>query len=478
MKKIVAILLALAVVSMAFAQTVSVTNTVSSEPKITIDGGNHYWGFANDYTLREQVEGEAVTADGRAKVKGRIRFDLQSIDPSESSILSAKPRWSWNSNANAPDGNRSSVAALIKPFDWLEIGVGNLDDEGYSFGVGPNLSWSEWSDKYKWGYNTIQGLAGKWQGAHELIKDGIQASYVGVPGLKVGFGLSSARNRANQWGSTDKETMIKKGMFNGAALAASYGTDLFDVGAKWSGNFGTESAGTSTGVAAESDKAYQEHQIYAAFTFKGLQEAKIGTTIHAAVGYYTSKASPLETWTYYDAVSKATVTKNNTAVTSFLFDIGAGFNFRNGITDDVSVAVGYNKIGSTASKVLPFCVRNKLGYSVSSDANFSFELCYAQNGLAEKKSVAGATNVSSSFITTGAAGAVATPTTNNENGWLIAACPSFSFNMGSHKFSMGVNSVVTGDIVPHAKQGHEWAWTGLRGKEAVISFPLSWAYTF
>ena len=83
MKRIIAILACLAVVFAAFSQTVSVTNTVSTEPVITVDGGNHYWGFTDNYFLREEVVGEAITADGRARVKGKIRFDLQTLDPSE-----------------------------------------------------------------------------------------------------------------------------------------------------------------------------------------------------------------------------------------------------------------------------------------------------------------------------------------------------------------------------------------------------------
>jgi len=482
MKKIIAILLALAVVSMAFAQTVSVSNTLSTEPVITIDGGNHYWGFGGGNTLREEVVGEAVTADGRAKVKGRIRFDLQTLDPSESSVLNLKPRWSWNSKADAHDGNRSSVAALLKPFDWLEVGIGNLDDVGYAFGVGPNFSWANWSDKYEWGFNTIIGLAGKWQGAHSLIKDGIQVAYVGVPGLKVGFGLASAFNETNQWGAQNYQTMVKKGVFRGPALAAQYSADLFNVGVKWSGNFGATAndatAAATTTTAAGNDKAAQEHQIYAAFEFKGLNEAKIGTSLYAAVGYYMSKASPIEFWDYYDNVAGAVVTRNNTAVSSFLFGVGAGFNFRNGISDDVAVTVGYNKIGSTTSKVLPFCVRNNLKYSVSSDANFNLEMCYSQNGLAEKTIVKGTENTNAALLTTGAAGAALTPTTDNDFGWLIAVRPAFSFSMGAHSFNFAVQTVVFGDIVPHAKSGHEWSWTGLRGRKANVGFPISWGYKF
>lgn len=449
MKKIIAILLALAVVSMAFAQTVSISNTLSTDPEIMINGGQSYWGFGNGNILRDEVNGEAVTADGRAKVKGRIRFDVQTLTPAESSILSVKPRWSWNSSANAADGNRSCVAAVLKPVDWLEIGIGNLDEVGYARGAGPNFDWSEWSTWYKWGFNFIPGLVGRWQRASDLVYDGIHVVYTGVDHLWVGAGLESARSERNEHQqATDFQTMLKKGMFNGIAIGAGYDADLFSVGATYKGNFGYENGTT----AETNDKAYQDHTIYASFTFKGLQEAKIGTNLYAAVGFYTEKAS---------AVKNA-----STAYTSFLFDVGANLNFRNGISDDVAVAVGYSKIGSTTSKVLPFCVRNTIKYSVSSDANFSLALGYSQSGLKEKTSVAATANSG----LTGVAG-TAVPTTNGDQAWLVFAYPSFSFNMGANSFGLGVRSYATGDIVPHAKQGHEWGWTGLRGQEAHIDFP-------
>ena len=465
MKKIISIFICLAVVFAAFSQTVSITNTVSTEPVITVDAGTHYWGFTDDYFLREEVVGEAITADGRAKVKGKIRFDLQTLTPDQTaSILSFKPRWSWNSAANASDGNRSRVAALLKPVDWLEVGVGNLAGVGYAFKLGPNFSGDGWTDDYNEGWNTINGIVGNFENIHMLIKDGIQVSYIGVPGLKIGFGLRSA--------GAERDTMIKKGMFNGAALGAKYSADLFEVGAKWAGNFGAEKGF----LAEDSDKAYQDHTFYVAATFKGLQEAKIGTTIHAGVGFYTAKASAV---------------KNTKATTAFLFDVGAGFDFRNGISDDVKVAVGYNKIGGTTSKVLPFCVRNTLTYEVSSDATFTFELCYAQSGLTAKKSKTAADNIGADNLNgvhttvttvgntlTRIDNAVVSPTVDNGYGWLVAAVPTFEFSMGAHTFSMGVKSVVLGDIVPHAKSGHEWSWTGLRGQEANISFPLSWSYEF
>ena len=480
MKKIIAILLALAVVSMAFAQTVSISNTVSTEPKITIDGGNQYWGFHDDVGIREQVTGEAITADGRAKVKGIIRFDVTPVHPGEESILSVKPRWSWGSAQNANDGNRSRVAAVLKPFDFLEVAVGNLENTGYALGTGPSLN-PNWSEPWIYGYATINALGGQWQHVQNLVNDGIHVAYTGVDNLKIGVGLASASNglgvdaaHNNILGENKNlDTMLKKGLFHGLAIGAVYDADLFSVGANWKGNFGLEQGWT----AELNDKAYQDHTIYAGLTFKGLQEAKVGTTIQAGVGYYTAKASKLRIVKYYDSVAKTTVYKENTPLTSFLFGIGAGFDFRNGIADNIAVQVGYNKIGSTTSKVLPFAVTNNLTYSVSSDAKFGFTLAYVQNGLTESKKVAGADNTTNGRYVT-PANAVNTPTVDSDFGWLIGAKPEFSWTMGAHSFNVGVKTVVTGDIVPHAKSGWEWGWTGLRGKKAIVSFPLSWTYNF
>ena len=465
---------------MAFAQTVSITNTLSTSPTIEIDGGTHYWGFGGNATfLREQVDGTAQTADGRAKIKARIRFDVSTLDPSEATILSFKPRWSWNSGAdNGNDGNRSGVAAWLKPWDFLEIGVGNFDGIDASTGAGPNFDWSEWSTWYHWGFNMIPGLVGRWQRASSLCADGLQVVYRGVPNLWIGAALTSARNTRNEQGYTDKETMIKKGMFNGLSLGAGYDTDLFGVGAVWKGNFGMED-----GTTAElNDKSYQDHTIYASFTFKGLQEAKIGTNIYAAVGFYTAKASRLVDWAGYanannQAFNFQAGKLTNAAVTSFLFDVGANFNFRNGISDDVAVAVGYYKIAGVTSKVLPFCVRNTIKYSASSDATFAFTLGYSQSGLAEKKQVAATQNTNTTPINIATNG-VFTPTTKGEAGYLIFAYPSFTWSMGAHSFNMGVRTTVNGEIVPHAKTGWEWAWTGLKGDTAHVDFPISWTYTF
>ncbi len=473
MKKIIAILLALAVVSMAFAQTVSISNELSTDPYITINGGATYWGFDSAF-LTDKVTGEAVTADGRAKVKGVVKFQLETLTPDQSSsILSFKPRWSWNSNANDHNGNRrAGAAAILKPIDSLEIGIGNLGFVGYDKGAGPNLDWSEWSTWYAWGFGNIPGVVGQWQRLSSLVYDGVHVVWTGVPNLWVGAGLSSAYNGYdnglgdNAQQANNRVVMAKKGLFHGISFGAGYGNDLFGVGAIYKGNFGAQVQRAFT-EASQLDKSYMDHTIYADFTFKGLQEAKIGTTLYANVGFYTAKASQ---------VKKADGGTGD-AITSFLFNVGTNLNFRNGISNDISVAVGYSKVGGTKSQVLPFHVRNTIKYSVSSDANFSFVLGYCQAGLSDKKKTVAAANFGAGNLN-GVTGHIAATPTNGPYGWLVYAYPSFSFNMGASSFNMGVKSIVWGDVVPHAKSGWEWSWTGLRGQEAKIIFPISWTYNF
>ena len=397
-KRFFAKMFAFAAAPVLFAQTVTITNEMLSQPQIAVNDKANYWKFSKSYFIRDEIYGEAVTADKRAKVKVRLRLDVQPLEPSETSILSAKPRWSWNSAANASDGNRSAVAALLKPVDSIEIGIGNLESVGYALSCGPNISRTMWTDKFITSVNVLPGVAGKSDYIHNMVDTGLQVCYTGIPNLKVGVGLVSP--------SADRETTVKKGLFNGIAAGAKYSSKLFDLGANWRSNFGAENGYK----AGNTDKAYQDHTVYAGFTYKGLSEAKIGTKINAALGYYTSKAS---------AVAKSK------AINSFCIGVGS------------------------------------------------------HSSLKEKTTVAAQKNITGSLLTAPVNKAAYTPTLySNECGWLVVIKPTFTFSMGSHVFSMGVKAIALGDIVPHAKQGTEWSWTGLRGRQASIGFPLSWGYKF
>ncbi len=450
-KRFIAVVIGLATFSLLFAQTVTITNEMLSQPQIAINDKGDYWKFSKSYFIRDEIYGEGVTADKRAKVKVRLRLDVQPLDPGETSILYAKPRWSWNTLANASDGNRSAVAALLKPVDTIEIGIGNLESVGYALSCGPNISRTMWTDKFITNVNVLPGVAGKSQYIHNMVDTGLQVCYTGIPNLKIGVGLVSP--------SADKETTIKKDMFNGIATGAKYSSKLFDLGANWRGNFGAENGYK----AANTDKAYQDHNIYAGFTYKGFSEAKVGTKINAAFGYYTSKKSAVA---------------NSKAITSLCIGVGADFNFRNGISDSVNIAVGYTKENGLKSKVLPFVIRNSLKYTVSKDAAFNLELCYSQSSLKEKAAIAAQKNATAGTLPA-ITNAVHIPTLySSECDWLVVIKPTFTFSMGAHVFSMGVKAIALGDIVPHAKQGSEVSWTGLRGTQASIGFPISWGYKF
>ena len=450
-KKLLAKMFALAATSVLFAQTVTITNEMLSQPQIAISDKANYWKFSKSYFIRDEIYGEAVTADKRAKVKVRLRLDVQPLDPAETSILSAKPRWSWNTAANASDGNRSAVAALLKPVDSIEIGIGNLESVGYALSCGPNISRTMWTDKFITNVNVLPGVAGKSQYIHNMVDSGLQVCYTGISNLKVGAGLVSP--------SSDRETTIKKGLFNGIAAGAKYSSKLFELGANWRGNFGAENGYKANNT----DKSYQDHTIYAGFTYKGLSEAKVGTKINAALGYYTSKAS---------AVAKSKDIK------SFCIGVGADFNFRNGISDSVNIAVGYTKEGGLKSQVLPFVIRNSFKYTVSKDAAFNLELCYSQSSLKEKTTVSAKKNINAK-VNAGADKTANVPLVHtSEYGWLVVLKPNFSISIGSSTFNMGVKAIALGDIVPYAKQRHESSFVVLRGKKATIDFPLSWEYKF
>lgn len=450
-KRICTAIFVLAITSAINAQTVKISNEISTQPRITIDNNSNYWNFNKGYFLRNEIIGEAISEDKRVKIKGRIRFDLQSLNPEENSIVSIKPRWSWNSAANATDGNRSSVAVLIKPVESLEVGIGNIEAAGYAFLCGPNLSRTMWNDKYKKGVNYIPDIVGKWQYIHELIKDGLQISYNGIPDLKIGIAFSSA--------DKDRNTMLKKNMLNGLAAGFRYSNEKIEVGSNWKGNFGFEK-----GYSADDfDKSYQDHTIYLGFTYKGLSKAKIGTKINAALGYYTSKES------------KIAATNN---VNSFVIGAGINLDFRNGIKDYISFAIGYTKDGSLKSQVLPFVIQNNFKYEISKDAEFGIDSCLARTSLKEKKAAISRKNIQNN-TSYDLSRAINIPTLYSADyGWFVAVKPGFSLNVASHSFSLGVKTMILGEIVPIEKQGHESSWTAFSAKQATIEFPLSWKYTF
>ncbi|MCQ2596134.1 MAG: hypothetical protein MJ196_12810 [Treponemataceae bacterium] len=445
MKKIIAILTALAVVSMAFAQTVSITNTLSTSPEVVIDGAQQQWGFSDDNFLREEVVGTGTTADGRATVWGRARLDLETRDTENKSILNVKPHWLFT--------NELTAAALIKPLNGLEIKVGSHD--GLNKYFGPGIEW----ENNNVGDIQIADVTGKWNGINGF-RDGIYAGFTGIDGLWVGGGFVADSRAWNDGVGLDGQVwnqsgLIKKGAFGPIQLGATYDADLFGVGAKYVGQFGGYNDVAAKDVAKNGvDNSftgkYNHHNIYAGFTFKGLQDAKVGTTIGAAVDFDTHSAAA------------AVGTK---AYTAFAVSANAGMNFRNGITDTVAVTVAYQTIDGKKAKVLPFYIGNDLGYKVSDDASFSLHTSYLQGALinATKTYVAETTKddvLSGDFAS------------------LITLKPAFNFSMGAHTFGFAVETQVANQIKYNQKTSADWAFTSMYGKKAKVKFPVSWSYNF
>ena len=437
MKKIIAILAALAVVSMAFAQTVSITNKIETAPQVRIDGSQHQWGFDGDRLLREEVVGTGTTADGRATVWGRARLDLETRDTENKSILNVKPHWLFTNDLTA--------AALIKPLNGLEIKVGSHD--GLNKYFGPGIEW----ENNNAGDIQIADVTGKWNGINGF-RDGIYAGFTGIENLWIGGGIATGIYE----NGTKGNSLVKKGAYGPFEFGATYDADAFAVGAKYVGQFGgfTGKAGTNGVANNETDSKYNHHNIYAGFTFKGLEDAKVGTTIGAAVDFDTHKVSSV---------------MDTKAYTAFAVSANAGMNFRNGITDTVAVTVAYQSVDGKKSKVLPFYIGNDLGYKVSDDASFGLHTSYAQAGL-----------MNSMKTYNGDKGTAVDNGVLSDKSWasVLTLKPNFNFSMGAHSFGFGVETQVVNDLKYNQKTGNEWAFTSMYGREARVTFPISWSYNF
>ncbi|MCQ2596103.1 MAG: hypothetical protein MJ196_12650 [Treponemataceae bacterium] len=443
---------ALAVVSMAFAQTVSVFNKLESVPKVTIDGAKDQWGFDEDNFLRDTIQAKAVTADGRAEFEGRARFMAQTRSTDNASILNVSPRWQFTGDLAA--------SGLIRPIDGLELRIiGNKDF--LTKGFGPSLCWRAW-EQYNAADIAIPGITGAWNNP-QVLMEGMYAAYTGIDGLWVGAGLNKGIASGvkefgtqtiddNVWnGRKGDSSWIKKGAFGPFTVGATYDADLFGVGGKYVGEFGGYN-----GTAGENGKddsntgKFNHHNIYAGFTFKGLADAKVGTTIGAAVDFDTYSASSV---------------MDTKAYTGLAATVNADMNFRNGITDMVAVTVGYGTYDGKKSKVLPFYIGNDLGYKVSDDASFNLHTSYMQGALNNaKKTYTDQTKVGDALFANYAS--------------LITLKPEFTFNMGAHSFNFGVETQVANQIKYNQKTSADWAFTSMYGKKAVVKFPMSWTYNF
>lgn len=445
MKKIIAILTAGALFSAAFAQTVEISSTLSTSPEIYVDGESNQWGFSDENFFREEIEGTGETADGRAAVWGRVRLDAKTKDTAQESILNIKPQWHFS--------NEFAAAALIKPFDGLEIKVGS--HEGLNKDFGSDIAWEDENA----GDIIIADITGK-ENKINAFRSGIYAGFTGIEGLWIGGGVVADTIKESDGAGLDGKVwnqngLIKKGSYGPFQFGASYDTDLFGAGVKYVGEFGglnqPEDETGENGVANNfTDAKYGHHNIYAGFSFNGLQDAKVGTTIGFSVDFDTHKNSSV---------------MGTKAYTAFAASANAGFDFRNGITDTVAVTVAYQSIDGKKSKVLPFYIGNDLGYQVSDDASFSLHTSYLQGGLLNAAKTYTDETTSDDVLSGNYAS-------------LVTLSPSFSFSMGAHTFGFGVETQVANHIKYNQKTSSEWAFTSMYGKSARVKFPVSWTYTF
>ena len=433
MKKIIAILVALAVVSMAFAQTVNMSNTVEMRPVITVNGGRAAWSWApmdrkDGAIFADELEASGETGDGRGKFLGRVRTDLLTVEPNGTGLLNIMPRIGLKVRG-------ADFLGTYNALDFLAFGFGTYM-EPYAAGgylsaayemVRPNDGnengswWAEGGNNGQtWGaFNS----ATNWNGAFvTFLGDG-----VGVDGFKASFILN------NDWFNKNTASF---------AIQLGYSADLFGVTALYDGAFGTQSAdGTGALPAGAYDsKSDYSHGIRLGVAFHGLKDLAVGIELGAA----------------FDAEFRKTGGN-----TSSLFGVGVGstFDFRNNITDKVSVRVGFGNVNNEAVKVIPFGVGNELTYVIGGeyDAKFSFETWYMQNSLNQKLK-----------------DSKATPALSND----IYVYPRFQFSMGKSTFVFGVKNDVTGHMEYVDKTDNDWAYTKLFGDQVRVEIPISWKYTF
>lgn len=429
MKKIIAILLALAVVSMAFAQSVWVNNELYSTPEVTIGDGlaKSVWHFRENGDgglLTDKVSFGATTEDGRASIGG---------------------------NAWVAINPYGTVDSLALPTEPKTIGV--LGKAIKLFGVTPRLQWNNGADawgKFKLFNNNIEvgigsdlGTWGWGKGLNWLTDDvsvgsgflncscftlpGVYVSYIGIDGLQVAAGMHA---KEDHW-SNKADGWFKKNLYP-VMLMASYTNDLFDARVLWKGVFGEDSANNLK-------KEYSNNAFNVGFTFKGLESLAVGITPSVGFQYESDK-------------SEKTVSK--TAVTA-----DVNFNFKNGIQTKpyVTVVFGKDKETDNNYKVLPFSVGNELTYSPNGDCTFKLVTQYAQNGSTKAKKEFGATDKFTSEV---------------------RLAPEFSFNLNKSTFSFGVNTNVVSGYYYQVKTDYDWAYSFAAAEKARVRFPIKWTYHF
>jgi len=348
MKKIIAILLALAVVSMAFAQTVSMNNVLEARPVILINGGAGQWSWAADRLdgalLKDTINVDAETADGRGKAKANVSSTLRVVDAASTGLLNILPRIGITS----PE---AQAAGSYKATDFLAFGFGSINSYMLHYAVG--------------GYGgTVQDMPGPNGGrenASALMPGWVawnssnfcNGAFVTFLGDGVGLdGFKASLIFDNDW--------LNKNTFS-FAVQLGYDLGIFGVTAKYDGTFGTQGAGNTSYVAGATaipyglavNKGNYAHDFTVGAKYRGLQDLAVATTLGAAFDVNIAKAG--------------------VGYTAFGVGLQGDFDFRNGITDTLWAKVGFGQDNAGNSvKVLPFAVGTELKYAIGGDYNAQF----------------------------------------------------------------------------------------------------------
>lgn len=436
MKKIIAILVALAVVSMAFAQTVSMNNVLETRPVIVVNGGAAAWTWAaerNDGAfLKDTINAEAETADGRGKAKANVSSTLRVVDAAGAGLLNILPRIGITS----PE---AQAAGSYKATDFLAFGFGSLNSYMLQYAVGGYGGTVQDMPGPNGGRENASALLPGWTAWNS--SNFCNGAFVTFIGDGVGLdGFKASLIFDNDW--------LNKNTFS-FAVQVGYDAALFGATAKYEGTFGGQGAGNTAYTAALTvpygwltDKSNYDHDFTVGVKYRGLKDLAVGTTLGAA----------------FDVRAR----KVNKTYTAFGVGLQADFDFRNDITDRLWAKVGFGQDENGDSvKVLPFAVGTELTYAIGGehDAKFIFELAYGQSALARKLKEADGKRTAAS--------------TND-----IYIYPSFEFGFGKSKFLFGVKNDVAGHLEYVDKTDNDWAYTKLFGDQVRVEIPIKWTYTF
>ncbi len=454
-KKIIAILVALAVVSMAFAQTVSMSNTLEARPVILVNGGAAQWAWGADRSdgalFKDTLDVSGETADGRGKFKASVYEFFKVVDPAGAGLLNIVPRFGFT----APSGD---VIATYKVLDFLAFGIATYHAP-YNAGGYLNAAYEmpgvpDHGEGASYWYENGNKNGNKWDAFGSATQwNGIFATFlgdgVGVDGLKASIYFNN--------------DLFNKNTFSLGVLGGYWG-ELFSVSAKYDGAFGNQSATVDEGATAMAKaagysisaaspwglnagsydkKSDYTHNFAAGVEYAGLKDLTVGIKLGAA----------------FNAVFSRTGSDQNQ---HFGVGVGADFDFRNNITDKVWARVGFGNTKGTSYKVLPFGVGNNLKYAIGGDfdAVFTFDIAYLQDGLNKKLKEADGKQTAA-------------------NSMDIYVYPRFEFTLGKkNTFVFGVKNDVIGHLSYVEKDNNDWAHTKVWGDQVRVEIPIKWTYKF